>query len=79
MKDLTVLESTVHYAIGKAAMCWRTMPQGEYDDERAKQIADELIAAIRETMMEAGLSNVLSKEPQGTRKKREDISLENLR
>jgi len=78
MKDLTALESTVHYAIGKAAMCWRTMPQGEYDDERAKQIAEELIRVIRETMMDAGLDKALHEKP-AVRKSRKDISLEKLR
>ncbi len=80
MKDITALEETARYAIRKASMCWSIMPQGEYDNERAKQIADELIAAIRETLMEAGLSNALSNEKPGSRKKsRKDISLEHLR
>jgi hypothetical protein len=79
MKDLAALESTVHYAIGKAAMCWRTMPQGEYDDEKANEIAEELIRVIRETMMDAGLDKALSDEKPGPRKKRKDVSLETLR
>ena len=74
MRDITALEATIRYAITKASLI------GQDDNEHLKQIADELIAATRETMMEAGLSNALSNEKPGSRKKsRKDISLENLR
>jgi nitrogen fixation-related uncharacterized protein len=74
MKDMLVLASKVHRAIGKAAMCWSEMPSGQYDDARANLIAEELIADIRETMMGAGLAKALDNEkPEPSKKHRQNI------
>lgn len=36
----------VHLAIGRASMCWHTMPSGVFDDAQAKAVAERLIQAI---------------------------------
>lgn len=70
MKDISAsLKATVHYFAGKMAMCWSEMPSGQYDDTRAAQYAEDLIAAIRDEMMEAGLDKALDNEKSGPRKK----------
>jgi len=44
--SLEALIEQVHRAIGRASMCWKTIPHGEYDDHAAKKIADELVNVI---------------------------------
>ena len=42
------LEYIVYQGLGEASMCWSEIPNGVFDSERAKQIGDAIMAAIRE-------------------------------
>ncbi len=65
---LGLLADTIDYAIGRASMCYKQIPVEEYDAEKARQISDDLKAAVREAMMEAGLGKALNEK--GIKKRR---------
>lgn len=46
MKEAKLRELVFH-AIGEASMCWEKIPQGKFDDARAKAIGEDLINKIK--------------------------------
>lgn len=42
------LRELVFQAIGEASMCWSKLPQGKFDDARAKAIGERLLADIKD-------------------------------
>lgn len=49
-----VVTEAVRLAVAAAAMCWSPVPTGEYQQEWAGQIADELISHIRKLVFPEG-------------------------
>lgn len=47
-REFVSLEEAVFQALGYASMCWSRTPQGVFDDLRAKQAGEVLLAYIRE-------------------------------
>src|SRR5580698_10021731 len=43
------LENAIFQAIGAASVCWTETPSGVFDSDKAKIIADKLIAEIKST------------------------------
>lgn len=42
------LSELVFQALGEASMCWEVMPHSRFDDTRATEIGDKLIADLEE-------------------------------
>jgi hypothetical protein len=43
------LKEKIIEAIGEASMCWKPIPTGTFDSEKAVEIANRLILLINET------------------------------
>lgn len=44
------LHQAVFESLGAASVCWIPRPTGEFDSERAKEIGDELVRWIQDTI-----------------------------
>ncbi len=49
--ECTTLEEAVYQAVGAASVCWDNIQgAGVFDDRQATQVAEDLLAAIRQWM-----------------------------
>lgn len=47
------LKEKVMQAIGEASMCWKLLPMGEFNSEKAEEVGDRLLTYIEEKIKNA--------------------------